>query len=139
MPVTYNMPSAREHPEVVQQYLADELAKNRFLGPFPPGQIEDIHVNRFGVIPKGHTSKWRLITDLSFPEGLSLNNVIDLGFCSLTYTSVDDVALIVSRLRKGTLMAKIDIEAAYRLLPIHPRSTPTTGYSKQSSGTARCL
>ena len=39
----------------------------------------------------------------------------------IDHTSVDDVVLIVSRLRKGTLMAKIDIEAAYRLLPVHPQ------------------
>ena len=48
-----------------------------------------------------------------------MNDGIDPEFCSLTYTSVDDMALIVSRLGKGTLMAKIDIEAAHRLLPVH--------------------
>jgi len=49
----HHMPSAREHPEVVQKYLADKLQKNRFLGPVSPGQIDSLHINRFDVIPRG--------------------------------------------------------------------------------------
>jgi len=30
-----NMPSAREHPKVVERYISEELAKRHFLGPFP--------------------------------------------------------------------------------------------------------
>ena len=42
----------------------------------------------------------------------------------MVYTTVDDVALIVSRLGKGALMAKVDIESAYRLVPVHPEDRP---------------
>ena len=119
---TSNMPSAREHPDVVQQYIMEELAKGRLLGPFQLDQLRGMHINRFGVIPKGHNSgKWRLITDLSFPEGLSVNDGIDPCLCSLKYTSVDEVAEMVGKLGRGTLLAKIDIEAAYRLIPVHPQ------------------
>lgn len=37
----------------------------------------------------------------------------------LAYTSVDNVADIISGLGKGSLLAKIDIESAYRLIPVH--------------------
>ena len=57
--------------------------KNWFIDPFPPGQIEGLHL---GVISKGQTGKWRLITDLLFPEGQSMNDRIDSEFCSLNYT-----------------------------------------------------
>ena len=60
--------------------------------------------------------------DLSFPEGLSVNDGIDSNLCSLKYTSVDEVADIVARLRRGTLLPKIDIEAA---LPAH--TSPPSG------------
>ena len=58
-----NMGSAREHPSIVTEYLAKELSLGRMLGPFnPESQIPPVHINRFGVIPKGHnTGKWRLI------------------------------------------------------------------------------
>jgi hypothetical protein len=65
-----NMGSAREHPAVVSEYLVKKLTLGRMLGPFPKSasMAAAVHINRFGVIPKGHnTGRWRLITDLSFP------------------------------------------------------------------------
>ena len=63
------------------------------LGPLPPGHIQGLHVNRMGVIPKGHTpGRWRLITDLSYPEGNSVNDGIQAKWCSLKYTSTEGVA-----------------------------------------------
>lgn len=37
------------------------------------------------------------------------------------YLSVETVAHTVSLLGTGAMMVKIDIEAAYRLLPVHPQ------------------
>lgn len=43
------------------------------------------------MIPKRHRqNKWRLIVDLSSPEGHSVNDGIDSTTCSLSYVSVDD-------------------------------------------------
>ncbi len=105
-----NMGSAREHPSVVTEYLAKELSLCRMLGPFnPESQTPPVHINR---IPKGHnTGKWRLVTDLSFPDGHSVNDGIDRDLCSLTYSTVDEVADLVARLGQGTLLAKVDIES----------------------------
>ena len=81
-----------------------------------------------GIIPKGHTpGKWRLITDLSFPKGGSVNDGIDSQLCSIHYTSVDRVAASAQRLGKGALLAKLDIMAAYRLVPVHPKDRPLLG------------
>ena len=92
------------------------------LGPFPPGLYPSLHISRFGVIPKGHkTRKWRLIIDLSFPKGQSVNDGIEPALCTLSYTTVDAVAEIIARLGRGSLLAKIDIESAYRLIPVHPQ------------------
>ena len=56
-----NMGSARERPSVVTEYLTKESSLGRMLGPFTPeSQIPSVHINHFGVIPKGHnTGKWR--------------------------------------------------------------------------------
>ena len=77
------------------------------------------------MIPKGHnTGKWHLITDLSYPPGESVNDGIDPDLCSLTYTTVERVAEVAARLGRGSLLAKIDIESAYRLIPVHPQDRP---------------
>ena len=88
-------------------------------GPFQStANLPPLHFNRFGVIPKA--GKWRLITDLSYPEGLSLNHDTDPDICPLCYTTVDSIADRIFRIGKGSLLAKVDIEAAYRLVPVHP-------------------
>ena len=118
------MQSARDHPAVAEEYLEKEIARGRMLGPFPDTQsLPPLYINRFGVIPKGHnTGKWRLITDLSHPRGQSVNDGIDPELCSMSYMTVEEVAALVSRLGKGTLLAKI--ESAYQLIPVHPQDRP---------------
>lgn len=116
-----NMSSAKQHPEVIEHYLQSEIQSGNILGPFPPQSLVGLHINRFGTIPKKHQpGKWRLITDLSFPEGASVNNAIDPTLCSLSYVTVDEVATAAIQLGQGALLAKIDIKSAYRLLPVHP-------------------
>ena len=123
-----NMQSARDHPEVIQQYIDNECSLGRMMGPFGAQEaaaFTNYHVSRFGVIPKGHnTGKWRLITDLSFPPGESVNDGVDPALCSLSYTTVEQVAEVAACLGNGALLAKIDIESAYRLVPVHPSDRP---------------
>ena len=38
----------------------------------------------------------------------------------MSYISVDDVVQRVVSLGRGTLLAKIDIKSAFRLIPVHP-------------------
>ncbi len=111
------MPSALEHAQVVPYHIRRERSLGRMLGPFLPLISPR---RRFGVIPKGHnTGKWRLITDLSFPRGQSVNDGIDSSHTLYTYMTVDKVTAIVTSL-SGALLAKVDIESAYCLLPVHP-------------------
>ena len=106
---------------MISDYLRKELDAGNIFGPFNPHTITDLHTNRFGVIPKKHQpGQWRLITDLSFPEGASVNDAIDSSLCSLVYTSVEHVAEVALKLGPGSLLAKIDIKSAYRLIPVHP-------------------
>ena len=116
------MHSARLHPSVVNAYIQSEVGEERIAGPFPPGCIPELHINPMGVIPKGHTpGKWRLITDLSHPEGNSVNDGIEPRLVSISYISVEAVAIAARRLGRGALLAKVDIKAAYRLVPVHPQ------------------
>ena len=116
-----NLPTARDHPENISNYLAAECSKGRMLGPLPTCSIPNIQINRIGVIPKKSSpGRWRLITDLSFPPGRSVNDSINTEHTSLSYIKVDHIAKKVVQLGKGIQLSKMDIEEAYRLVPIHP-------------------
>ena len=122
------MQSALDHPEVIDAYLAKEASLGRMLGPFEMDDLAllaEFQTNRFGVIPKGrNTGNWRLITDLSYPPQGSVNDGIEPELCSLSYVSVDQVAEAAASLGTGAVLAKMDIEAAYRLIPVHPQDRP---------------
>ncbi len=122
-----NMSSALEHHEVVREYLAEECREGRLVGPLPVEAVPEVWVSRFGVIPKGYTGRWRLIIDLSSPEGVSINHGIDPKLCSLSYVSVDDAARLVEKSGRGAYLAKTDIKQAYRMVPVHPEDRPLLG------------
>jgi len=113
-----NLLGALQHPQVVDEYLKAEIAEHRVIGPF---QTEDIPAAHVRVIPKHHSpNKWRLIVDLSHPVDFSINDGIPKDLCSLTYITVDTAINHIIELGSGTLLAKIDIKSAFRLLPVHP-------------------
>ena len=114
-----NLPSASEKPEVIRDYIGKELKKGNISGPWPREVLPQLIANRFGVIPKSN-GKWRLIVDLSFPEGCSVNEGIDKSLMGMVYSSVVDAAHVLLRLGKGALLAKVDMASTYRIIPVHP-------------------
>ena len=123
-----NMHSALENSEVVSAYLAEEKRRGVLLGPFERSGVPEVHLNRFGVIPKSSQPvKGRLIVDLSDPEGRSVNDSIQPEVCTLQYVRVEDVVQELVRLRPGAKMAKLDIRSAYRMVPVHPQDRHLLG------------
>ena len=115
-----NLQGSYDHPEVVDEYLHAEILQGRVVGPFPMDSLPGSHISRFGVIPKGHqTNKWRLIVDLSYPRGFSVNDGIPKFLCLMKHISIDDAINEILKLGPGTLLAKIDIKNAFRLIPVH--------------------
>ena len=115
-----NLASALEKPQVIREYLAKECAEGRIMGPFAMTELSQLHISRFGVVPKSTPGKWRLILDLSSPKGHSVNDGISEACCSLSYVSVEDAVEAVMKKGRGASLAKVDIRNAYRVLPVHP-------------------
>ena len=116
-----NKLSAYQHSSVIDTYLANEVRLGRVAGPFDTPPVQDLHISSFGVIPKkGQPDKWRLIVDLSSPLGHSVNDGIDPESWHLQYIKMDDIIKMVSKFGPGALMAKFDIESAYRNIAINP-------------------
>ena len=93
--------------------------EGRIIGPLLLSDFPRIHTSRFGVIPKSSPGKWRLIVDLSAPEGHSVNDGIREDLCSLKYVKVDETAQGVLELGQGAQLAKVDVRSAYRIIPVH--------------------
>ena len=109
-----NLWCAVAHPTVVNDLIHHGLSLGRISGSYSPSMWPDLHNNRFGVIPKNYQQdKWRLITDLSYPSGSSVNDDIPSQLCSLTYVTIDGAILNILKSGKYTVLAKIDIKSAF--------------------------
>ena len=116
--VSRNMPTSYRNPEVIDSYLEEEVRLGRVAGPFSELPMGNLHINRFGVVPKKESDKFRLILDLSYPENASPNAGVSDEDASVSYEDLDMAieAILVSG--RGSLLSKFDIQSAYRLLPI---------------------
>ena len=108
--------------QVVTEYIKKEVEADRLITlPTAEAARLGIHCSPLGIIPKkSQPGKWRLIVNLSAPTDASVNDGIKKELCSLAYTSVDVVAKEIVRLGSGTVLAKMDIKQAYRVVPVHP-------------------
>ena len=118
--------------EVVSEYLHREELLGRMwkipLAVLPRG----IHISPLGVIPKRNKpGKWRLIVDLSSPQGASVNDGIDADRSSLSYASLDHLAALVASTGRGSLLVKADVKEAYRMVPVHPEDQHLLGVQWQ--------
>ena len=113
-----NTLSAYQHPEVTSDYLKSEVEFNGIAGPFKQPPLPNLHINRFGVIPKSTPGKWRLITDLSCPSGASVNDGIPKEICHFTCPGIQEAIGKIMRYGRGSLLAEFDLNRAYRCLPV---------------------
>ena len=72
-----NHGSGNKYPTDIEAYLAEEMKHKAILGPFHTPPIPDLHVSPFMTREKPGASHRRVIIDLSFPAGESVNAGVD--------------------------------------------------------------
>ena len=129
-----NHKGATDHPEALKKYISKEKSKGAVMGPF---NVIPFH-KKVGIVPistrpKKCTQERRIIIDLSFPEGESVNNgMIKDNYMGqqvkLTFPRVDDLALRIYTLGKTAMMFKIDLSRYFHQLPLDPGDYLLIGY-----------
>ncbi len=115
-----NLKSISELPDKALEKINKEVKLGRIAGPFKEKPLPNLRVSPIGLVPKAEPGKFRMIHHLSYPRGDSINDGIDRAYCAVQYTQFDEAIHTVVRVGQGALMAKKDIESAFRLLPVHP-------------------
>ncbi len=131
---TRNMSSAAIHREVIDANFAQECAQGRLLGSFSPDIINPVHISPIGVIPKKTPGKWRIIVDLSSPEGASVNDCISGLLCSLQYLSVEEGIRLMLKKGKGHYW----LSWTSKLPTVKSQSTQTTAGCLVQGGRTEC-
>ena len=124
-----NLKSADEFSGVIDRKLSKELVMGRILGPYTiPPAMAKFRVSPLGVVPKKAKGEFRMIHHLSYPEGESVNDFIPDEMSSVTYATIQDAISFIQGSRQHVHMAKVDIESAFRIIPVSPADRPLLGF-----------
>ena len=96
-----------------------EISLGRIKGPFLHPPFSNFMSSPLGLVPKKEIGQYRLIHDLSFPKGDSVNSHIPEEFTTVSYQNIETVIDLVHSHGYNCLMSKADIKDAFRLIPVH--------------------
>ena len=129
-----NHKGATDFPSAVDSYLSLELERGAVIGPFSSNPFSrPIVISPLNSVPKPQSFERRMILDLSWPTGSSINDAIpDRVYLSqpysLAYPTIDTIAERVAFVGRGCLLFKRDLKRAYRQFLIDPFHYPLLGY-----------
>ena len=132
--VVSNHRGALEFPDQIQHFLDEELSYGAILGPFDTSPFDEpCKLSPLNSVEKKDSNKRRIILDLSFPTGASVNDGIPkqqyLGeTVELKFPSVDQLAALIYRKGRGCVMFKRDLKRAYRQIRVCPGDIRKLGY-----------
>ena len=84
-------------------------------------------VSPLGVVPKKLPGELR-IHNLSYPEESSVNDYVPAEVTTVHSAKIQHAISFVKPARSMVCMAKVDIESAFRIIPVAPKDTPLLGF-----------
>ena len=122
-----NHPSAISFSDHVDYYIATELEHGAIAGPFHYNPLpRPLICSPLQTVPKRGSTKRRVVMDLSFPPSHSVNSGIpDNSYLNEHYKlrlpGIDRLCQFILQHGRGCLLYKLDLQRAYRQLPIDPK------------------
>ena len=104
----------------MDRFVQKQLEQGYMLGPFTKQEGAGIITSSLVAIPKKTPGQWRIIVNLSSPANASVNDNLTREFTQVVCTSVEDAVFMIHHLGQSALLAKVDIQEAYRMVPVHP-------------------
>ena len=115
-----NSNSAYKYGSAVKQVLLYDVQKGTKVGPFNFPPFGRFVGSPLGAFPRKRSNKYRVIHDLSWPPGQSVNDYISAEDSSVQYISFDYVVQKVLNYGAGAMMAKLDILDTYKHILVRP-------------------
>ena len=116
---------AIDYPDDIKAYLDEEMQHDAILGPFDTRPIKQMHISHMKTREKPNAPHRRVIIDLSFHQGQSVNTGIPkdqyLGTpFVLKLPTVDTITDQIKVLGRGCMLYKVDVSWAFRHVKLDP-------------------
>ena len=115
--------------DVVINSLHRDVKLGRKAGPFRQPPFENFVVSPMGAFKRKRSDKYRVIHDLSWPPGRSINDFISEDDSSVDYISVNQITDVIKRSGPGMYMARLDIADAYKHIRVRAEDWHLLGAS----------
>lgn len=121
-----NHKSARDYPDQMSAYIAREQSEGTLMGPFQSNPFSSpAVVSPLSTTEKKDSNERRVLMDLSFPHGDSVNDKIPKNHylgeeVHLRYPSLDSFVELVVKKGRGCAMMKCDLRRAYKQIWTDP-------------------
>ena len=119
-----NCPNTTKNLDILLPLIQKEVSSGRADGPFKNPPFPQFRCSPMFLVPKKDPNKYRLIFNLSHPPNSSVNDEIDPELSKVSYSDLDDVIKIMLHMPGEIYLAKADIQAAFKLLPVHTGDQP---------------
>ena len=125
-PAQLNHKGAELFPQEIENYLENEIKMGAIIGPFTiPPFLCKIGISPLSSRKKKGSHQRRVILDLSYPFGLSVNDGIPKdSYCGnkikLTYPTIDTLWARIVQLGKNCKLYKRDLARFFNQLPLCP-------------------
>ena len=126
------MPTAFLQRSLIDKYLLTELEKGHLPGPFSKYPLANLHISGFRIIAKKYQpGKWRLIFDLSSPQGHSVNDGIPKYPFLAQYMKADNIIDGIMTHGQGALLHVNQPTAWPVIIPVHSHNCYLLGMKWQ--------
>ena len=125
-----NQPNALSDPVVklkVTKIIEEDVSKGKKAGPFSSRPFPNLFCSPIGAVPKKGGNGVRVVHNLSAPLGHSINDEVIAISCSLG--KVDDATNAIKKFGRGCFLVKLDVEAAYKQVAVHPDDRHLLGFT----------
>ena len=123
-----NWPSAIKNRDAIEKAIQKDLMLGRKLAPSLYLLVKTLLVPLWVLLKKRRSlGKYRVIHDLSWPPGSSINEFISKSDHSMQYISIDNLVQKVVAKGHKCLMAKLDIEDAFKHIIVRPEDVELLG------------
>ena len=128
-----NHASALQNARDIEHYICTELTHGALMGPFGGPPVRPTHVSPLMTRPKKNSKFRRVIMDLSWPAGESVNDGVDGdnyldGPARVRLPTVEYMEQRVLELGPGCYLYKTDLARGYRQLRVDPLDWPLLGF-----------
>ena len=131
--ISPNWPSAYTYRDSVRKNILLNAEKGRLEGPFDSPPHRFFRASPLGAFPKKRSEKIRVIHDLSWPPGKSVNEFINKHDYAFNFSTIDEA---VQRCKQYNTpyMVKLDITDAYMHCTVRPEDRHLLGFTWEENG-----